>query len=43
MASLDQLGGKEYPSSAWLNDAKALRLELRQGSGQPVSPEVGIR
>lgn len=28
-----------YPSSRWLNDAQALQLELRQSSGQKVSPE----
>jgi tetratricopeptide (TPR) repeat protein len=38
LAALDQLE-KEYGSSAWLNDAKALRLEVQQSSGQPVSPE----
>ena len=28
-----------YPASKWLNDAQALQLELRQSSGQKVSPE----
>jgi hypothetical protein len=28
-----------YPSSRWVNDAKALQLELRQSAGQQVSPE----
>lgn len=28
-----------YPNSRWLNDAQALQLELRQASGQTVSPE----
>jgi HEAT repeat protein len=30
---------KTYPSSRWLNDAKALQLEVRQASGQGGSPE----
>ena len=38
LASLDRIE-KEYSGSAWLNDAKALRLEVQQNSGQPVSPE----
>lgn len=29
---------KDYPSSAWLNDAGALETEIKQGSGQPISP-----
>jgi len=28
-----------YPASSWLNDAKALEIEIRQGMGQPASPE----
>jgi HEAT repeat protein len=28
-----------FPGSSWLNDAKALEIEIRQGMGQPVSPE----
>jgi HEAT repeats/Tetratricopeptide repeat len=39
LAALDQLA-KEYPSSRWLNDAKALEVEVRRSSGQPVSPEA---
>ncbi len=38
LASLDALE-REHAGSAWLNDAKALRLEVQQGSGQAVSPE----
>jgi HEAT repeat protein len=38
LASLAKLQ-KEHPSSAWLNDARALEVEVRQASGQPVSPE----
>jgi tetratricopeptide repeat protein len=38
VAALDQLQ-RDYPQSAWLNDAKALRLEVQQGSGQAVSPD----
>lgn len=30
---------KSYPKSRWLNDAKALELEIRQSSGRPVSPD----
>jgi hypothetical protein len=29
---------KDYPASRWLDDAKALEVEIRQQSGQPVSP-----
>ena len=37
LASLSQFQ-KSYPQSRWLNDAKALEVELRQASGRPVSP-----
>lgn len=30
---------KSYPGSRWLNDAKALEIEVRQHAGQPVKPE----
>jgi tetratricopeptide (TPR) repeat protein len=30
---------KKYPSSRWANDAKALLIDVRQASGQPVSPD----
>lgn len=30
---------KDYPKSRWGSDAKALELEIRQASGQQVSPE----
>jgi|SRR5688572_907366 len=30
---------KNYPSSRWLNDARALELAVRQRAGQPVSPD----
>ncbi len=30
---------KSYASSRWLNDAKALEVEVRQAAGQPISPE----
>jgi TolA-binding protein len=30
---------KAYPSSHWLDDAKALEIEVKQSSGQKVSPE----
>jgi HEAT repeat protein len=29
---------KQYPDSRWLKDAKAIEVEVRQSSGQPVSP-----
>ena len=38
-ASLAELR-KSYASSRWLDDAKALELELKQASGQTVSPEA---
>lgn len=38
-ATLAQLG-EQYPQSRWLNDAKALEIEVRQASGQPVSPDA---
>ena len=31
---------RTYPSSRWLNDARALEMELRRGAGQTVSPEA---
>jgi TolA-binding protein len=37
LASLAQLR-HDYPSSAWLNDAQALEAEVKQSSGQPISP-----
>jgi tetratricopeptide (TPR) repeat protein len=30
---------KKYPSGRWTNDAKALLMDVRQASGQPVSPD----
>ncbi|HET8548249.1 MAG TPA: HEAT repeat domain-containing protein [Bryobacteraceae bacterium] len=30
---------KNHPGSRWLDDAKALELELKQASGRPVSPD----
>lgn len=39
LASLDALQ-KSYPGSRWLDDAKALQVEIRSQSGQPVSPET---
>ncbi len=38
LASLRQLE-KTYPHSRWINDAKALEVEVRQASGRPASPE----
>ena len=37
-ASLAELR-RAYPASRWLNDAKALELEIRQSAGQKASPE----
>jgi HEAT repeats/Tetratricopeptide repeat len=31
---------KTYPQSRWIGDAKALEIEIRQGSGQQVSPDA---
>ena len=31
---------RSYPSSRWVNDARALEMELRRGAGQPVGPET---
>jgi HEAT repeat protein len=39
MATLAQLR-KNYASSRWLDDAKALELEVQQASGRPVTPET---
>jgi tetratricopeptide (TPR) repeat protein len=38
LASLAELQ-KSYPSSRWLDDAKALQVEVQQQRGTPVSPE----
>ncbi|MBI4909684.1 MAG: HEAT repeat domain-containing protein [Acidobacteria bacterium] len=37
-AVLDDLA-KGFPQSRWLNDAKAMRVEIAQAAGRPVSPE----
>jgi len=37
-ASLAELR-KSYPQSRWLDDAKALELEIQQAAGKPVSPD----
>jgi tetratricopeptide (TPR) repeat protein len=38
LAALAELP-KAFPASRWINDAKALEIEVRQASGQPVAPE----
>ncbi|HEY3743997.1 MAG TPA: HEAT repeat domain-containing protein, partial [Bryobacteraceae bacterium] len=38
-AALDELK-RNYASSRWMNDARALELEIRQNAGQKPSPEV---
>jgi HEAT repeats len=38
LAALAELG-KSYAGSRWLDDAKALELEVKQAGGQPVSPD----
>lgn len=38
LSTLAQLQ-KDFPQSRWLNDAKALEVEVRQASGRPVSPD----
>lgn len=30
---------KQFPQSRWVNDAKALQVEIQQASGRPVSPD----
>ncbi|HVV45040.1 MAG TPA: tetratricopeptide repeat protein, partial [Bryobacteraceae bacterium] len=37
LATLSQLR-RDYPQSPWLNDAQALENEVKQSSGQPISP-----
>lgn len=39
--ALNALAGleKDYPKSRWLNDAKQLEIEIKQKSGQQVSPD----
>ncbi len=39
LAVLSELG-KQYPQSRWLNDAKALTVEVQQAAGRGVSPEA---
>ena len=31
---------KQFPNTPWLNDARALEVEIRQASGQSVSPDL---
>ena len=38
LSALDALA-KNHPQSRWLNDAKAMRVEIGQAAGKPVSPE----
>jgi tetratricopeptide (TPR) repeat protein len=38
LAAIAQLR-RDYAGSHWLNDAQALEVEIKQSSGQPVSPE----
>jgi HEAT repeat protein len=38
IAAIAQLR-RDYPSSAWLNDAQALEAEVRRSAGQPASPD----
>ncbi len=39
LAALGELQ-KSYASSRWVNDAKALEVEVKQANGQPLSPET---
>lgn len=41
LATLDAML-KAYPGGRWANDAKALQVEVKQASGQPVRPEQEI-
>ncbi len=38
LAALAELP-KQFPQSRWLNDAKALQVEIQQNAGRPVSPD----
>jgi len=38
LATLEALT-RSYPNSRWLDDARALEVEVKQSAGQPVSPE----
>ena len=38
VAALDELA-KSHPGSRWLNDGKAMRVEIGRAAGRPVSPE----
>lgn len=38
LATLDTLQ-RQFPSSRWLNDAKALSVEVHEAAGKPVSPD----
>lgn len=38
LAALGEIS-KEFPQSRWINDAKALQVEIQQAAGKPVSPE----
>lgn len=37
LAAVAQLR-RDYPKSRWLNDAQALEVQVKQGSGKPISP-----
>lgn len=37
-AALSEIS-KQFPQSRWVNDAKALQVEIQQAAGRPVSPE----
>lgn len=39
LATLDEMEAR-FPYSRWLRDGKALGIEIRQATGQPVSPDV---
>jgi len=39
LATIEELR-KAHPNSRWLNDAKALEVEVRQAAGRPVTPET---
>lgn len=38
VATLEELA-KSHPQSRWLNDAKAMRVEIAQAAGKPLAPE----
>jgi TolA-binding protein len=38
LAALGEIS-KQFPQSRWINDAKALQVEIQQAAGRPISPD----